>query len=227
MTSKDVILQVADETAEIMEEISEQLFDETDARFDEIAEAIAKSVTKIEKLYVDFTGYTEAYDKKAKDNQAEIISKFKGLQDGLVGLKDESKEDYNRVEEKVTRLITITSELPALIKTISKEVGAAFESSREADEVVIDAVRDLSESLLKVQEMQTAITQHINTDDTCKKLGILSEKLSETEKRIQTEKATVDRMSETLDRFGLVLDRLEADVKYLKLPFYKRWFTKG
>ena len=42
MQSKDVILQVADETAEVMEEISEQLFDETNARFDVIDKAIAE-----------------------------------------------------------------------------------------------------------------------------------------------------------------------------------------
>lgn len=42
MQSKDVVLQVADETAEVMEEISEQLFDETDARFDEVIECIEK-----------------------------------------------------------------------------------------------------------------------------------------------------------------------------------------
>lgn len=301
MKSKDVILQVADETAEVMEAISEQLFDETDARFDEIAESIEESVEKIEKLYAGFSGYTETSDKRSKDNQAEVISKFKGLLDGLDDIKNESKEDSARVEEKVAQLITITSKLPGLIKTISEEIGEASQSSKEADEVIIDAIRTLSESLLKVQEMQTFINEKINTGDVREKLSILLEKLSETEKGIRAETIAVGRMSEILDRYGIVLDRLassmetsqnsadkilsaeeanadsikklagrssetsaelmdkigevlsgldalstsvrsiserqaeiciqqdrfEADVKYLKLPFYKRWFTKG
>lgn len=300
MKSKDVILQVAHETAEVMEEISEQLFDETDARFDEIAEAIAESAEKIENLYADFSEYTET-SKKSEDNQGDLISEFKGLKEDFETLKKENKKNVGKVEEKMTRLITDTSELPALIKDVSEQIGTTSQSSKEAEENIMEAVGTLSESLLKIQEMQTSMTEKMKKDDFREKLGILSEKLSETEKSIRTETATVGRMSETLDGYGSVLDRLdssmktaqnnadkilateeanadsikklgersvetsaeligklgevlscldalsasvrsvaerqeeihtkqdrlEADMEYLKLPFYKRWFSKG
>ena len=301
MQSKDVILQVADETAEVMEEISEQLFDETNARFDVIDKAIAESVKKIEKLYADFTGYSEASDKRVNDNQIEVVSKLKELQDDLAGFKNKSEEAYTRVEEKATQLITITSELPALIKIISEEVDTVYQYSKDSDKVIIDDMRVISQNILKVQEELTAITKKINEDDIGEKLNILFEKISETKNNIQTEMIAIGRISETLDRCSFVLERiasdmnnyqndmdkillaeevnadsvrklaeqngetsreliaklsevldflgklstsvqsiaeqqaefstkqsrLEEDIKYLKLPFYKRWFMKG
>lgn len=301
MQSKDVILQVSDETAEVMEEISEQLFNETDARFDVIDKAIAESVKKIEKLHADFTGYSEASDKRFNDNQVEVVSKLKELQDDLAGFKNKSEEAHTRVEEKSTQLITITSELPALIKIISEEVDTVYQYSKDSDKVIIDDMRVISENILKVQEELTAITKKINEDDIGEKLNILFEKISETKNNIQTETIAIGRISETLARCSFVLERiasdmnnyqndmdkilvaeevnadsvrklaeqngensteliaklsevldflgklstsvqstaeqqaefstkqsrLEEDIKYLKLPFYKRWFMKG
>ncbi len=75
MQTKDVILQVSEETAEVMEEISDQLLDESKARFDEIADAIKDAAGKFELLQIEFKGATDSFDKLIAVNQSEIIEK--------------------------------------------------------------------------------------------------------------------------------------------------------
>ena len=54
MKSNDIVFQVDSETAGIMEEISEQLFENTEECFDELSAELEKVSDIVSKLYDDF-----------------------------------------------------------------------------------------------------------------------------------------------------------------------------
>lgn len=297
MQSKDIILQVSEETAVVMEEISGQLFDESEARFDEIVEAIGYSVKKIEKLYADFTGYAGKADARLSSNQTEVLNKFGAVLEALGNFKKHADEQSVKIEDKSNRLIEIISDVPQLIQAVSNGIFESSESTKEFESSLMQAVKGLAENLMEVHKVQSTIVDKLHSDDSNEKMTSTLNKLSKMEKEILQTKDAIDSVDDTLhncnthiekilssvkglqESDGRILDAigknakkvdelskqdeenaklllnvltrldtlshsiqtisdkqselcekqaiLEKDVKYLKLPFFKRWFMKG
>lgn len=294
MKSKDIIMQVSKETADVMDDISEQLMEESDARFDEVVEAIEEAVRKVESLYTEFTGFASNSNSQLTSNQGELMNKFASVLDTIEEFRKEVGEQTVQSNIKVDRLIEIMVDVPQLIQAVSRSISDATDARSEAEATLLQAVEGLAHSLTELQKVQSDVMDKLNSDDSHEILVSTLNNLSDIEKEIlQTKeaigdvsnticdcKALVDRLlssvkglqendkkiltvgienEKKVDELGkqtdenskLLIDKmddilacldalshsiqtisekqteLDKDVKYLKLPFFKRWFTKG
>lgn len=305
MKSNDIVLQVSEETAEVMNNITETLFEDTENRFDEVVEAIGKSIDKIEEIYSRFAGYADdkfaGYTEKADSNKTEILIEIEVVKEILDDFKKNSEEKLGENETKSNRLIEIVTDISQLIQMVSKEFSESYKNTKEYEASLQKTVKELSENLTEIQKQQTNIINEIRADDNGEKMTTLANKLTEIEREIFSTKDTANSIAEALrncdpvienilisvgsllkhdkdqferreeelqkidalckqeegsakimlEKIGDALtclntlsssiqeitekqmqlcekqDKLEKDVKYLKLPFFKRWFTKG
>ena len=150
MQSKDIVMQVSEETAEVMVEISEQLMEKTDVRFDEVVEAISESADTL---------------RNCSTLIEQLLSSVKGLQEN---------------DEKI--------------------LNVCGENTKKADELG-----------KQTEETSTLLFEKMGDILTC----------------LDTLSHSVQAISEKQNELFEKQAALDKDVKYLKLPFFKRWFTKG
>lgn len=301
MQSKSIIMQVSEETAEVMEGISGQLFEESEARFDEILEAVEGSIEKIENLYTDFTGYVGNYEKQATSNQMEVIGKFVIVSEALDSLKIDVREQAIQSNSKIECLIEIVADVHQLVKTVSQNISEVAESASTFEADLLQKIASLAEDLKLIQKFELEITKKLDADDSDKKLTAIQERISGIEREITQNASALSGVSDALNACNIIINQLlssarilidndeksnaaiertaeglnslfkeneqsstvmlekmaeivsrldtvshsiqrlsnqqieiverqaelDRDVQYLKLPFYKRWFTKG
>lgn len=178
MENKDIILQVDEETANIMEDISEQLFDETDTRFDEVIEQL-KSLSKLNDVSAEHVTEVKTKSEQIISSTKDILIILQELVKGEVNASDtcneilnclkESKEEFKENDSKLLLLETSNSEQ-------AREILVKLNDVKESMDTISTSIKDIAEQQ-----------------------NIICKKHSE----------------------------LEKDIKYLKTPFYKRWFAKG
>ena len=226
MESKGIIFQVSEETAEVMEEISEQLFDDSEVRFDEIIEELRESVKKIEKLYSDFIGYTSRNDVQLSSNQTEILNNFSTVLENFDNFKNRTDEVFNKIDEKTNRLIENMADASKNIQVVSDSVLESSKSEKEFETTLLQTVNSLQENNEKILDVSQKNAQGI--DEVVKRgeenstiiLGKIEDVMNCLNVLSNTVQVVSDRQNELCEKQSA----LEKDVKYLKLPFFKRWF---
>lgn len=222
MQSKDVVLQVADETAEVMEEISEQLFDETDARFDEVIECI-------EKFCSDFAEYTNRANKQAKANQEEVLGKIEPVLAALEKLNSDSNGQAAGLHTKSDHILSALSEITQLLQDLSKDASSASDKCNSILEQLKASASLLQETNGKVLSQETANMELIKSLSVKSDAAVkeLSGRIGEIVVGLEAVSSSMKLITEQQNAIIQKQAELEKDVQYLKLPFYKRWFTRG
>lgn len=114
MQSNDIILQVSEETAHIMEDITAQLFDDTSAELDKIEEMINDSVEKIEELLSRFSKRSEESHEKLSNGQNQIFiqaEKIDGVSARLEKVNCSIEQFIKNTEHHFSEVIGQTSSL--------------------------------------------------------------------------------------------------------------------
>lgn len=280
MATKDVVFQVSQETADVMEEISEQLFDETQARFDEIVEAIEESVRKIGELYETLMDHVGNSGQQAVSNQETLLCQFGSVLDALRAFREDVQGNNRQTEAQTQRLLEMLAEVPQLIHGVSVRVSEAAETANTMETTLLQAVGALAEDLKRLHELDADIARKLKENDSREQMAATQSKLSAIEGEIKENSATLSHCNRLIDQIldcsknllvahektadqlqGLteenrhstkaLMDKLselsasletlsqrqleimnkqskmEQDIQYLKLPFFKRWFKKG
>ena len=217
MQSKDIILQVADETAEVMEEISEQLFDETDARFDEV-------IKHLEKLCSDFTGYAGKSDQQTQANQTEVLQKFEPVLEALSKLDADGSGQAVELKAKSDSIIAVLNEISQLLQGLSEDVlstsGKCNSISEQLREFV-SASQAGSEKLLVTEESNAEFLKKLSVQNDVS-VKELSGKLGEITVCLEALSSSMTAIAKQQNDLYQKQSDLVKDVQYLKLPFYKR-----
>ena len=275
--------------------------EESDARFDEVVEAIEKNLKKVESLYVEFTGYASNSNNQLTSNQVELIDKLSVVLDAIGVFKKDIGEQTAQSNEKVERLITIMVDLPQLVQAVSNGISKSADARGKFEATLLEDVKGLAQSLVELHKLQSDVVDKLNADDSQEKLISALNKLTDIEKEILQTKDAIGNVSDTLRNCSTLIEQLlssvkglqendekilnvgeentkkadelgkqteetskllfekmgdiliyldtlshsvqtiskkqnelcekqaelDKDVKYLKLPFFKRWFTKG
>ena len=311
MKAKDIVLQVSEETAQIMEEISEQLLEGTEDRFYEIKDSLENVTAKIKELYDATSWWLGDVKKEENNNHEKALAKFEQAIQILESLKNEGELHTYDFKQKVEELSSVITTIYKLLNTIGNEMkkvsGLIDSANKETLESnkhienkveVIQANQEVYNGLIKshkatlddikneaelLRKLQKGNNNQI--DNLCKEIDKLSLGLSDGIKEITTlfdsinkevvksnkyfdkeiervqesqgtflreyierNEAGLLQVENKIDEASNVLCSLarqvesivvqqneilakqsviENEIKYTKLPFYKRWFRKG
>lgn len=215
MQSKDIVLQVSEETAEVMVEIME----ESDARFKKVVEAISESA--------DARSESEATLLQAVKGLAQNLVELQKLQSGVM-----DKLNSDDSQEKLISTLNKLSDIEKEILQTKDGVGNVADTLRNCNtliEQLLSSVKGLQENDEKILNVGGENTKKADelgkqTEETSK---LLFEKMGDILTCLDTLSHSVQAISEKQNELFEKQAELDKDVKYLKLPFFKRWFTKG
>ena len=212
MQSKDIVMQVSEETSEVMKEIME----ESDARFNEVVEAIEKSIKKVESLYAEFTGYAGNSNKQLTSNQAELIEKVATVLNAIKVFRKDVGEQTVQSNEKVDRLIVSMADIPQLIQTVSNSITESADARSEFEATLLEVVKGLAQNLVELQKLHSGVMDKLNADDSQEKLVSALNKLADIEKEILQTKDGVGNVADSLRNCSTLIEQLLSSVKGLQ-----------
>lgn len=244
MKSNDIVFQVSEETAEVMEEISEQLFDESAARFDEIADDIAafkrevceqnaQATEKADRLLASMADVSEHIRvisanvsesaEAGKESEAAILQAVNAVSVGLAEL--------HRIQVSVMDKLNSDDSQKKLTCTLSKLAEMENEILQTKE-----AVDNTADKLIHCNELTNNIVSSVNDlqanderllDKGAENTGLIL-------KKMDSILSCLDTLSVSIQTVAEKQTELEKDVKFLKLSFFKRllvkiksFFTKG
>ena len=231
MQSKDIVMQVSEETAKVMEEISEQLLEES-ADLDEVVEAIEEAIKKVENLYTEFTGYVGNSNKQQTLNHTELMDNFTGLLDVIEMFRKDDGEQAVQSNEKLDSTLNKLVGIEKEIRQINDATGSIYDTLQnhnEFNERLLSSVNRLKENDEKILNVsgengKKADELGKQTEENAK---LLFEKMDDISTCLDAISRSVQTISQKQDELFEKQADIEKDVQYLKLPFFKKWFTKG
>ena len=164
---------------------------------------------------------------KTVHSLAESLAELQKVQSGIA-----NKLDNDDSGEKLTSALNKLSEIEKEILQTQTAIGNVSETLRNCNSLIeqlLSSVKDLQandEKILGVDESNSKKVDDLgkHTEETSK---LLLDKMGDILSCLDTLSCSIQSVSEKQGELCEKQAELEKDVKYLKLPFFKRWFTKG
>lgn len=198
-----LIVSMAD-IPQLIQTVSNSISESADARSEfeatllQAVKGLAQSLIELQKIQSD------VMDKlNFDDSQEKLISTLNKLSDiekEILQTKDAIGNVSDMLRNCSTLIEQLLSSVKGLQETDEKILNVGGETSKKADEL----------------EKQTEETSRL-----------LFEKMGDMLTCLDTLSHSVQAISEKQNELCEKQAELDKDVKYLKLPFFKRWFTKG
>ncbi len=213
----------------------------------EIGEQTVQSNEKVDRLIVIMAdvpqlvqavsnSISESADARGKF-EATLLEDVKGLAQSLVELQKLQSDvvDKLNADDSQEKLISALNKLTDIEKEILQTkdaIGNVSDTLRNCStliEQLLSSVKGLQENdekILNVGEENTKKADELGkqTEETSK---LLFEKMGDILIYLDTLSHSVQTISKKQNELCEKQAELDKDVKYLKLPFFKRWFTKG
>lgn len=213
----------------------------------EIGEQTVQSNEKVERLItimVDLPQLVQAVSNSISESadargkfEATLLEDVKGLAQSLVELQKLQSDvvDKLNADDSQEKLISALNKLTDIEKEILQTkdaIGNVSDTLRNCStliEQLLSSVKGLQENdekILNVGEENTKKADELGkqTEETSK---LLFEKMGDILIYLDTLSHSVQTISKKQNELCEKQAELDKDVKYLKLPFFKRWFTKG
>lgn len=214
MQTKDVIFQVSEETAGLMQELSDQLFDDTQEQLDEIKDQISGLYT----------------NDQAKKDRGDFLQGVNDLANTMTQIQNEQgnvmmkliRDNNGEKLDCVLRLLAETGQ------TIQRGATGIEDTVQLVGSCNV-AVNELRFSVKELDHDNSVLRDNITTmlaageKYTANSFGKLDQILL----HLDALTRSVQVISEQQENILQQQAALEKNVEYLKLPFYKRWFRKG
>lgn len=229
MQAKDIIMQVSEETAGVMEELSDQFLEESTAHFNEIMKAINDIDNKFENLSTKFSGFIGDSSRQIMSNQTEITNKFSSVFDVIEKCRTDIERRATQTTQKTEHLITIMDNVPKLIHAIEHNISESAEAGKEFNSTLFQVMKDLQsndENFLKIGREHSNIIDELGKQSKENFSSIL-EKIDGIEICFDTLSHSMQAIIEKQNELYEKQMELDKNIKYLKLPLFKRWFSKG
>ena len=213
----------------------------------DVGEQMVQSNEKVDRLIVSMAdipqliqtvsnSISESADARS-EFEATLLEVVKGLAQNLVELQKlhSGVMDKLNADDSQEKLVSALNKLADIEKEILQTkdgVGNVADSLRNCStliEQLLSSVKGLQENdekILNVGGENTKKTDELGkqTEETSK---LLFEKMGDILTCLDTLSHSVQTISEKQNELCEKQAELDKDVKYLKLPFFKRWFTKG
>lgn len=232
MQKENIVFQVSEETAGIMEEISEQLYEENQNRFDEVSEGIEENLKKIERLYEDFSIFVKKSDVSEKNSREHIEKQIGIVLESIANYTTQNTESSKDLGSKSECIIDIVKVIGKDLQdgnSSIKESSLLLKSCCENIEKINESQRyvcDNDEKILQAEKNNLELTKQVYEHNEMMTKEILEE-FEKVSKRLEDISMIINNVVEKQEELSKKQDEIEKDVKYMKLPFYKKWFSKG
>lgn len=219
MKSKNIVMQVSEETAGVMEEIAEQLLEESTSNQEKLMDKLATVLDAIEIFRKDIDEQTLQSNKKV---------------DRLIELMADVMDKLN-VDDNHEKLVSVLGKLSDIEKEILQakadisNISDTVHNYNELIEGLRSSVKGLQENSENIFHVSGENAKKIDefgkqTDENSK---LMFEKVGDILTCLDTLSHSVQTISEKQNELCEKQAELDKDVKYLKLPFLKRLFMKG
>lgn len=219
MKSKNIVMQVSEETAGVMEEIAEQLLEESTSNQEKLMDKLATVLDAIEIFRKDIDEQTLQSNKKV---------------DCLIELMADVMDKLN-VDDNHEKLVSVLGKLSDIEKEILQakadisNISDTVHNYNELIEGLRSSVKGLQENSENIFHVNGENAKKIDefgkqTDENSK---VMFEKVGDILTCLDTLSHSVQTISEKQNELCEKQAELDKDVKYLKLPFLKRLFMKG
>lgn len=200
----DRLIAIMADVPQLIQTVSNSISESADARSEfettllQAVKGLAQSLVELQKIQSD------VMDKlNSDDSQEKLISaqnKLADIEKEILQTKDAIRNVSDSLRNCSTLIEQLLSSVKGLQENDEKILNVGGENSKKADELGKQA------------------------EETSK---LLFEKMGDILICLDTLSHSVQAISEKQDELCEKQAKLDKDVKYLKLPFFKRWFTKG
>lgn len=218
----DRLIELSTELPQLLQSLSGQLSSEAEAHFD-------KFCNDLQALQSDYIEHTKKSDEQINSNQFEVMGRISAISEALSDIRENNNGQAAELNEKSDRLIALSTEIPQLLKAVSSDVAAVSDNCSSISEQLSTSAAALKENddrLLANSEENIELVKKLSEQNDAS-VKELTGKIGEILACLDALSASVAAIAEQQNEICQRQNKIENDIKYLKLPFYKRWFRKG
>lgn len=222
MTTQNIIMQVSEETEKIMEHITDELNEEADARFDEVIELLEELQTKLSESSLELLSKSKNLSEQSSQNKSELVQKLIEISELISNYKKDLHHESDDLSKKLS--------------SVSQEISSLSGDFKNETIILKDITSTLTKCTTYLEEIKAGVnkSQENHKNESEKLLSELECIYKKAETTSQILNSSMDKLfpilenlSESVNQLTEQQATLKKDVDFLKLPFFKRLFTKG
>lgn len=176
-------------------------------------------------------------DEAGKEFEAKLLQAVKGLAESIVEIQNVQSDVLDKLnsddsQQKLTATLNKLSEIEKEILQTKDAIGNASDTLLNCNaliEQLLSSARGLQENDEKILDVGGENSRKVDElGKQCEEsTQLLLGKLGDVLTCLDTLSRSVQTISEKQNELCEKQEELDKDIKFLKLPFFKRWFAKG